>query len=29
MKANVLTLDGKTAGEVELNENVFGLKPRA
>ena len=28
MKANVITLDGGTAGEVELNDDLFGLEPR-
>ena len=28
MKANVITLDNKTAGELELNEAVFGLPER-
>lgn len=30
MKVNVLTLDGgKSSGDVELNDDVFGLEPRA
>ena len=29
MKANVITLDGGSAGEVELNDDLFGLEPRA
>ncbi|MDA8654913.1 50S ribosomal protein L4, partial [Alphaproteobacteria bacterium] len=29
MKAEVLTLDAKASGSVELNEAVFGLEPRA
>ncbi len=29
MKANVLTLDNKAAGEIELNDAIFGLEPRA
>lgn len=28
MKLSVLTLDGKSAGSVELNDNIFGLEPR-
>ncbi len=29
MKAEVLTLDAKASGSVELNDAVFGLEPRA
>jgi large subunit ribosomal protein L4 len=29
MKLDVTTLDGGTAGSVELNEAIFGLEPRA
>ena len=29
MKIDVIKLDGKKAGSVELGDNVFGLKPRA
>ena len=29
MKADVLKLDGKSAGSVELSDEVFGLEPRA
>ena len=29
MKLDVTTLEGKTAGSVELNEAIFGLEPRA
>ena len=29
MKLDVKTLDGASAGEVELNEAIFGLEPRA
>lgn len=29
MKADVLTLDAKASGSVELNDTVFGLEPRA
>ncbi|WP_449470809.1 50S ribosomal protein L4 [Sphingobium chungangianum] len=29
MKVNVQTLDAQTAGELELNDAVFGLEPRA
>ncbi|MEI9929964.1 MAG: 50S ribosomal protein L4 [Rhizomicrobium sp.] len=29
MKAQVLNLDNKSAGEVELNDSIFGLEPRA
>ena len=29
MKLDVTTLDGKSAGSVELNEAIFGLEPRA
>lgn len=29
MKANVLNLDNQSAGEVELDDKVFGLEPRA
>lgn len=29
MKTKVLNLDNKSAGEVELNDDIFGLEPRA
>lgn len=29
MKANVVTLENKTAGEIELADAIFGLDPRA
>ena len=29
MKADLIKLDGKSAGEVELDEAIFGLEPRA
>ena len=29
MKLNVTSLDGKSAGEIELSDAVFGLEPRA
>lgn len=29
MKVNVTTLDAQAAGDLELNETVFGLEPRA
>ncbi len=29
MKADILTLDAKKAGTVDLNEEIFGLPPRA
>ena len=29
MKIDVITLDGSTAGSVELDETLFGLEPRA
>jgi large subunit ribosomal protein L4 len=29
MKLDVITLDGATAGSIELNEALFGLEPRA
>ena len=29
MKAKVLTLDAGDAGEIELNDDIFGLEPRA
>lgn len=29
MKVNVQTLDAQTAGELELNDAVFGIEPRA
>ena len=29
MKTKVLTLDNKSKGEVELNDSIFGLEPRA
>ena len=29
MKVDVITLDGGTAGEVELSDDLFGLEPRA
>jgi large subunit ribosomal protein L4 len=29
MKTKVLNLDNKSAGEVELNDSIFGLEPRA
>ena len=29
MKAQVITLDGATPGDIELNDAVFGLEPRA
>ena len=29
MKVQVLTLDGATAGDVELSDDVFGIEPRA
>src|SRR6204780_4248760 len=29
MKANVLNMDNKSAGEVELDDAIFGLEPRA
>ncbi|HMI96856.1 MAG TPA: 50S ribosomal protein L4 [Micropepsaceae bacterium] len=29
MKAKVLTLDSKDAGEIDLNDDIFGLEPRA
>ena len=28
MKADVKTLDAGSAGEVELNDAIFGLEPR-
>ena len=28
MKADAIKLDGKTAGSVELNDEIFGLEPR-
>ena len=28
MKTKVLNLDNKSAGEVELNDSIFGLEPR-
>ena len=28
MKAAVRTLDAESAGEVELNDSIFGLEPR-
>ncbi|HXV74569.1 MAG TPA: 50S ribosomal protein L4 [Sphingomonadales bacterium] len=28
MKADVLTLDGAKAGQIELKDSIFGLKPR-
>lgn len=29
MKVNILKLDGGTAGQIELNDLIFGLKPRS
>ena len=29
MKAKVLTLDAADAGEIDLNDDIFGLEPRA
>src|SRR5271155_6134729 len=29
MKTKILNLDNKSAGEVELNDEIFGLEPRA
>lgn len=29
MKAKVMTLDAKSAGEIELSDAIFGLEPRA
>ena len=29
MKTKVLNLDNKSAGDVELNDAIFGLEPRA
>ncbi len=29
MKANVVTLENKAAGEIELNDAIFGVEPRA
>src|SRR5215203_1003446 len=29
MKLDITTLDGNSAGSVELNEAIFGLEPRA
>ena len=29
MKVKVQKLDGKASGDIELNEDVFGLEPRA
>jgi large subunit ribosomal protein L4 len=29
MKANILNLDNKSAGDVELSDAIFGLEPRA
>ena len=29
MKIDVTSLDGATAGSIELSDNVFGLEPRA
>ena len=29
MKTKVLNLDNKAAGDVELNDAIFGLEPRA
>ena len=29
MKTNVLTLDAKKSGDVELNDAIFGIDPRA
>lgn len=29
MKANIVTLENKAAGEIELNDAIFGLEPRA
>ena len=29
MKTKVLNLDNKSAGEIELNDAIFGLEPRA
>ena len=29
MKLKVLNLDAKSAGEIELNDEIFGLEPRA
>ena len=28
MKIDVLSLDGQSAGEIELNDEIFGLEPR-
>ena len=29
MKLDIATLDGASAGSVELNEAIYGLEPRA
>ena len=29
MKSKVLNMDAKDAGEIELNDSIFGLDPRA
>ncbi|HEY1981014.1 MAG TPA: 50S ribosomal protein L4, partial [Xanthobacteraceae bacterium] len=29
MKAKVLNLDNKDAGEIELADSIYGLEPRA
>ena len=29
MKHKVVTLDAKSAGEIELKDEIFGLEPRA
>ena len=29
MKVKVQTLDAKASGDIELNDEVFGLEPRA
>ena len=29
MKANVIKLDAKSAGSIDLDDSVFGLEPRA
>ena len=29
MKLKVLNLDAKSAGEIELKDEIFGLEPRA
>ena len=29
MKTKILNLDNKAAGDVELNDAIFGLEPRA